>query len=98
MSVKDFPPEISRALDALGQEKRRKIVVLIAKEDVSFSDLVERAKSSPSTVNHHLKELIKASLIDNYYKKSANPGKKYSFYKLSEFGKDFCKALGIFEG
>jgi len=92
----DFPPEIKRALDALGQEKRRKIIsFIINKKKMSFSDLVEDTNLNSSTLNFHLKKLMKASLINNYYSKSVNPGRKYSYYKLSDFGKDFCKALGI---
>ncbi len=92
----DFPPEISRALDALGQEKRREIIRLISnKKRIFFSELVENTKLTSSTISFHLKELMKASLINNYYTKPENPGGKYSYYKLTEFGKDFCNALDI---
>lgn len=92
----NFPPEIGRALNALGQENRRKIISLIVnKKRMCFSDLVESTNLTTSTLNFHLKELMKASLINNYYSKSENPGRKYSYYELTDFGKDFCKALGI---
>ena len=91
-----FPPEINRALDALGQENRRKIILFILKKkNMSFSDLIEYTELNSSTLNFHLKELMKAGLINNYYSKSENPGRKYSYYELTDFGKDFCKALGI---
>ena len=92
----NFPPEINRALDALGQENRRKIIsVIINKKKMSFSDLNEYIELNSSTLNFHLKELMKAGLINNYYSKSENPDRKYSYYELTDFGKDFCKALGI---
>lgn len=91
-----FPPEINRALDALGQKNRRKIIsFIIDKKKMSFSDLIEHINLNSSTLNFHLKELMKASLIKNFYRKSENPGRKYSYYELTDFGKDFCKALGI---
>ena len=96
MKKSDFPPEISRALDALGQEKRREIIKLIInKKKISFSELVDNTNLSSSTISFHLKELMKASLINNYYTKPENPGGKYSFYEITEFGKDFCNALDI---
>ena len=91
----NFPPEISRALDALGQENRRRIISLIFnKKKICFSDLKDGTNLNTSTLNFHLKELMKASLINNYYSKTENPG-KYSYYELTDFGKDFCKALSI---
>lgn len=91
-----FPPEINKALDALGQENRRNIItVIINKKNMCFSDLNDYTNLNSSTLSFHLKELMKASLINNYYSKSENPGRKYSYYELTDFGKDICKALGI---
>ena len=91
-----FPPVLSRALDALGQENRRKIITLVmSNKDISFSDLSSELNMNSSTLNFHLKELMKASLIDNHYAKTENPGRKYSYYKMTSFGEDLCKSLGI---
>lgn len=91
-----FPLEINRALDALGQENRRTIItVIVNKKNICFSDLIDYTNLNSSTLSFHLKELMKASLIKNFYSKSENPGRKYSYYELTDFGKDICKALGI---
>ena len=91
-----FPPEIKRALEALGNENRQKIILnLIKKGKLSFSDLLKITNLNSSTLNFHLRELMKGSLINNFYKKSENQ-KDYSYYEITSFGKDFLKSLGVY--
>jgi len=91
-----FPPVLSRALDALGQENRRKIIQYIVKQGkISFSDLIKFTGLKSSTLTFHLRELMKASLINNFYVKLEEK-RNYSYYELTSFGKDFLKAIGLF--
>ncbi len=90
-----IPPEIERAIKALGNKNRKKLIeVFLNKKRVTFSDLMNDLNLSSSTLTFHLKELKKASLIDNFYQKSDNSN-QYSYYVLTEFAKDFLEALGI---
>ncbi|MFX1429157.1 MAG: winged helix-turn-helix domain-containing protein [Promethearchaeota archaeon] len=91
-----FPPEIKKALEALGNENRQKIISnLVKKEKLAFSDLLKITKLNSSTLNFHLRELMKGSLITNFYKKSETQ-KNYSYYELTSFGRDFLKSLGVY--
>jgi DNA-binding PadR family transcriptional regulator len=48
---------------------------------------------NPSTLNHHLKALMKAGLVENHYRKIE--GKEdYSFYQLTELGREFLRRIG----
>jgi DNA-binding HxlR family transcriptional regulator len=92
--LEEFPSEIKSALSALDQENRQKIILhLIQKPQLSFTALKDLTELKSSTLSFHLKKLMHASLIDNFYQKSENPQRKYSYYKLTEFGKDLCESL-----
>ena len=96
MKKKEFPLEIKRVLSALSQENRQNIVMfLIYNNKMSFSDLMKNTNLNSSTLSFHLKTLMQASLIDNLYIKSDNPDKEYSYYELTEFGKDFLHSIGF---
>jgi len=65
---------------------------------VSFSEIIEKTGIKSSTLTHHLRELMKASLITNFYKKSEDGSRAYSYYELTDFGRDFYDALKKFHG
>jgi predicted ArsR family transcriptional regulator len=50
---------------------------------------------NPSTLNHHLKGLTAAGLVENHYKKKEDSGRgEYSFYSATELAIDFLKLIG----
>jgi DNA-binding transcriptional ArsR family regulator len=48
---------------------------------------------NPSTLNHHLKDLMEAGLTENIYMKKESTS-EYSFYKASELATDLLKLIG----
>ena len=90
-----IPPEINRAIKAMGNKNRKEIIEIIGNnKKATFSDILNHLNLTSSTLTFHLKELKKASLIDNFYQKSEDSN-RYSYYVLTEFAKDFLKALGL---
>jgi DNA-binding transcriptional ArsR family regulator len=85
-------PEIRRkALDALANDERRAIVeVLSEKGELSFKRLAEVIQMNPGTLNYYLKPLLHAGIVENHYKK-VQSSDEYSFYQLSDFGKDMIR-------
>jgi DNA-binding PadR family transcriptional regulator len=46
-----------------------------------------------STLNHHIKALMKAGLVKNYYRKVEGKD-DYSFYQITDLGRDLLKQIG----
>ncbi len=93
---KEFPPEINRVLTALSQKNRQNIVIfLLHNNKMSFSDLMKYTNLKSSTLSFHLKKLMHASLIDNFYIKSGSSDRAYSYYELTEFCKDFLESFRL---
>lgn len=87
-------PEITqKALRSLGNREELAIAILLSeKGEVSFKQLANLIQMNPGTLNYHLKPLRRAGLVENHYKK-VESSDEYSFYQLSEFGKDFLKLV-----
>jgi len=92
-----IPQEIRSILDALSVPTRQSLVMLLAeRHELSFRELLQLAKPmNASTLNHHLKALMKAGLVKNYYRKVEGKD-DYSFYQLTELGIDFLKHVVSF--
>ena len=90
-----IPSETRTMLDALAEPTRQALTMMLAeKSELSFRELVQLVQPmNPSTLNHHLKTLMKAGLVENHYRKIV--GKEdYSFYRLTELGREFLKRIG----
>ena len=89
-------PEIRRKMiEALAEASRRTVMMILVQErkGLSFKELLDILKPmNTSTLNHHLKILMRASMIENTYQKSEEK-KVYSIYRASELGEDITKAL-----
>lgn len=89
-------PEIRRKMiEALADASRRTIMMLLVqkKDGLSFKELLDILKPiNTSTLNHHLKNLMHAAMIENTYVKSEDK-RVYSIYRASEMGEDALKAL-----
>ena len=91
--TEEIPNEIRRAIKALADDNRLDIFVALLKEgEKSFSQLLRLEKCNRSTLNYHLKELMKSSLIRNFFKKEAG-SEEYSYYDVTEFGQDLMMSL-----
>lgn len=90
---KEVPEELKKPIKALADDSRLNIFIALLKEgERSFSQLLEIAGVSRSTLNYHLKELIKSALIKNFLKKESG-SKDYSFYDVTNFGEEFFKNI-----
>jgi DNA-binding HxlR family transcriptional regulator len=85
-------PLIKRAICSLDDEKKFAIIALLKDGDRSFSQLMDELGLDQSTLRYHLKKLSFGGIIENYYQKRTDTT-EYSFYKLSEFGRDLLSKL-----
>ena len=84
-----IPGELKRAIHALDHDIRLAIIsALVENGKMSFSQLKKTLDINQSTLTHHLKILMKGSMITNFYKKEAAIG-DYSYYAVT----DFCKLV-----
>ncbi len=96
---KKIPQEIRGIIEALAEPSRRGITMILAenerkKGELSFKELQALVKPmNPSTLNHHLKDLMEAGLVENIYMKKESTS-EYSFYRASELAIDFLKMIG----
>ncbi|MGD0638527.1 MAG: winged helix-turn-helix domain-containing protein [Nitrososphaerales archaeon] len=90
-----IPSETRTILDALAEATRQALVMMLAeKNEVSFRELSRSTQPmNPSTLNHHLKALISAGLVENHYRKIEGH-KDYSFYALTGLGREFLRRIG----
>jgi DNA-binding HxlR family transcriptional regulator len=90
-----IPSETRTILDALAEPNRQALTMILAeKGELSFRELMQLVQPmNPSTLNHHLKTLMNAGLVENHYRKIE--GKEdYSFYQLTGLGKEFLSRIG----
>jgi DNA-binding transcriptional ArsR family regulator len=90
-----IPSETRIILDALAEPTRQALVMMLAERDeISFRELSHSTKPmNPSTLNHHLKALTGAGLVDNHYRKIEG-NQDYSFYALTGLGREFLRRIG----
>jgi len=90
-----IPHETRSILEAMSEPTRQGLAMMLAERgEFSFNELLQAARPiNASTLNHHLKALIKAGLVRNYYRKVEGKD-DYSFYQLTELGRDFLKQIG----
>jgi len=89
------PEIIRKAMEGFAKREGRAIVMILAeKGELSFQQLAKFISMNPGTLNYHLKLLLNARLVENHYKKVEST-EEYSFYQLTEFGRNLLKLLGI---
>ena len=90
-----IPSETRTILEALAEPTRQSLVMMLAENgEVSFREIAQSAQPmNPSTLNHHLKALMSAGLVQNHFRKIE--GKEdYSFYGLTGLGREFLRRIG----
>lgn len=91
--IKEVPEDVKEAIKALSDDTRLAIVVALLKHgEFTFSQLMETLRVNSSVLSHHLKSLINASLIKNYYAKKPE-SEEYSFYDLTSYGEQFMRSV-----
>ena len=90
-----IPQEMRKIIESLAEPSKRGITLILAeKGELSFKKLLAEVNPmNPSTLDHHLKGLMKAGLAENYYKKKPDTN-EYSFYRSTELAIDFLKLIG----
>ena len=98
----DFPEPIKRALEALGDKNRRKMLLLLENTpSLSYSEINAHFKdelSSKGTINYHIDKLESAGLISNYLE--TTPGERpHSYYEVTPLCQSLINAIyEVYEG
>lgn len=91
--VREVPEDVKQAIKALSENTRLAIVVALLKHgELPFSQLMEILGINSSILSHHLKNLVNASLVKNYYVKKPD-SEDYSFYDLTSYGEAFMRSV-----
>ena len=92
----EMPDELKRAMGALNDDIRLAIFfVLLKYGDLPFSQIMKELEIPPdysSKLTYHIKKLQKGGLIKNEYVKKKGTD-SYSFYDITEFGKEILNNL-----
>jgi len=84
--------ESLKIAEALSHIARLSMLLYLSEEEKSFTQVVEDFHVIPSTVNHHLRILEDAKLVENFWKKG---GEYHSFYKVTPLAKRLLETFGI---
>ena len=91
--ISEIPSQLRRAIKALSEDARLAIVVVLLKNgEMTFSELSRVLNMSSSNLTHHLKKLIQAALIENFFQRKEDSD-EYSFYRATLLAEDFTKNL-----
>lgn len=91
--LKEIPEGVKVAVKALSDDTRLAIIVVLLKYgECTFSQLMETLEIDSGVLSHHLKNLLRASLIKNYYIKKPD-SEDYSFYDLTYYGEGFMRSV-----
>ena len=78
LTITDLPAELIAPIKALSDQTRRKLLLLLEKSPLSYSQIQSCLQIEKGTLNHHLRRLISAALIRNYG--IDTPGTPYTSY------------------
>jgi len=85
--MQSIPREIVRALDAISNEVRLRIIKeLYTGDELTFSELHNRLGIEKASLNFHLKKLTASGIAEHFYKHVFGDD-RYSYYSLTEFGR-----------
>lgn len=88
-----IPEEIKEAVSSLDYDLRWRLIELIQeKEELSYTELLRKLRVKKGSLSHHLNRLMEGGILDNFSKKEFG-GPYTSYYKLSQFGRDFLDGL-----
>jgi len=91
--ISEIPSQLRRAIKALSEDARLAVVLVLLKNgEMTFSELSRVLNMSSSNLTHHLKKLIQAALIENFFQRKEDSD-EYSFYRATLLAEDFTKNL-----
>lgn len=91
--VSEIPSQLRRAIKALSEDARLAILVVLLKNgEMTFSEVSRALGMSSSNLTHHLKKLIQAALVENYFQRKED-SEEYSFYKPTLLAEDFARNM-----
>ena len=91
--ISEIPSQLRRAIKALSEDARLAIVVVLLKNgEMTFSELSRVLNMSSSNLTHHLKKLIQAALIENFFQRKEDSD-EYSFYRATLLAEDFTRNM-----
>lgn len=86
--LEEIPTELRNLPKILSHDSRLGIVISLLKNgDLSFSEIQKVTGIKQNVLSHHLKLLIRAAWIENYFKKNENVS-NYSFYRTTSLCQD----------
>jgi DNA-binding transcriptional ArsR family regulator len=93
MITSEIPAEVKRAVKALDNPIRWKIVELLrAKKELSYTELTRSLDVKKGQLTYHINKLLKGAVVQNYSKDGLE-SKFESFYEISHFGESFVDSL-----
>jgi DNA-binding transcriptional ArsR family regulator len=91
--ISEIPSQLRRAIKALSEDARLAVLVVLLKNgEMTFSELSRALDMSSSNLTHHLKKLIQAALVENYFQRREDT-EEYSFYKPTLLAEDFARNM-----
>lgn len=91
--ISEIPSQLRRAIKALSEDARLAIVIILLKNgEMTFSELSRLLNISSSNLTHHLKKLIQAALIENFFQRKED-SEEYSFYRATLLAEDFTRNM-----
>lgn len=87
------PVEVKKAVKALGHDARCAIVVDLARRgELTFTQLKDDLDIDTGLLSNHLRILMDGAIVEHYYKHELW-NEQYSYYGLTQFGKDFLRGI-----
>ncbi|MEX2702816.1 MAG: ArsR/SmtB family transcription factor [Candidatus Baldrarchaeota archaeon] len=71
----------------IGHPLRDTLLKMLSIEELPFSEIVETLGEKPAKINHHLKTLIKAGLVERIERKTKRRNSPKTFYRATQRGK-----------
>lgn len=76
-------PESKELAQVIASNTARKVLDLLAKEDLSETDIANKLNIPLTTAHYNIQQLLKAKLIETKEFKWSEKGKKVHYYKIS---------------
>jgi DNA-binding HxlR family transcriptional regulator len=88
-----FPYELCLAIEGLDNDYRQRILYSLKNVDkLSFSEIREAVDIETPLLSSHLRKLTESLLVEHFYEHTLGD-EKYSFYRISKFGKSVLESL-----
>jgi len=91
--LKNITPEVRLTFKQLSNDTRLAIVLLLLKNgEMSFTELCESLSIKRNSLSHHIRKLMRAALVHNFYKKKDDTA-EFSYYEATNLSQSFVDGL-----